>query len=144
MRLSEQKIKELLRWMSRQNREIQLEIFSAAFGQDAERIRIELARGTEAIQRKLYKDKRKADRDEIEDLRETHQLRIAALYKDNRGRRKSALERKVRYRLKLIERLRDEGLGWRKIAEYLAKYADLKISYQQLRRLYLKLTEGEE
>ena len=59
--------------------------------------------------------------------------------------RKSRLKRKVKLRIKLIDKLKEEeNLGWRLIARYLEKYADLKISHAQLRRLYLQIKEEEE
>ena len=97
------------------------------------------------ILQKMQRDKRKAlDRESaVKELSETHKLRIKALHKDRKGRRKSKLYKRVKLRLKLIEQLRREGLGWRMISLYLQKYSDLTISYQQLRRLYIQIKEEE-
>ena len=146
MRIGEQEIKEKLRWLSRQNKDIQAEVFGQAFGEQGPQVREALAMAAKTILQKMQRDKRKAlDREvAVEELAETHKLRIKALYKDCKGRKKSKLYKRVKLRIKLIENLRKEGLGWRMIALYLEKYADLKISYQQLRRLYLQIKVEEE
>ena len=146
MRIGEQEIKEKLRWLSRQNKDIQAEVFDQAFGEQGLQVREALAMAAKTILQKMQRDKRKAlDREvAVEELAETHKLRIKALYKDRKGRKKSKLYKRVKLRIKLIENLRQEGLGWRMDALYLEKYADLKISYQQLRRLYLQIKEKEE
>ena len=143
--IGEQEIKEKLRWLSRQNKDIQLEVFNLALGELGEQVRTSLAIAAKTIQQKMQRDKRKAlDREiAVEELAETHRLRILSLYKDRKGRRKSKLYKRVKLRIKLIEQLRNEGLGWRMIALYLKKHSDLTISYQQLRRLYFRIKEEE-
>ena len=101
-----------------------------------------------AIKEKMVRDKRKYyDREQgIKELEETTELRLKALRKKKSGTgRKSRLKRKVKLRIKLIDKLKtEEGLGWRLIARYLERYADLKISHTQLRRLYLQIKEEDQ
>jgi hypothetical protein len=145
VRIGEQEIKEKLRWLSRQNKDIQAEVFDQALGEQGPQVREALAMAAKTILQKMQRDKRKAlDRESaVKELSETHKLRIKALHKDRKGRRKSKLYKRVKLRLKLIEQLRREGLGWRMISLYLQKYSDLTISYQQLRRLYIQIKEEE-
>jgi hypothetical protein len=95
----------------------------------------------------MVRDKRKYyDREQgLKELEETTELRIKALRKQRKSGtgRKSRLKRKVKLRMKLIDKLKEEELGWRLIARYLERHADLKISHSQLRRLYLQIKEEE-
>ena len=111
--IGEQEIKEKLRWLSRQNKDIQAEVFDQAFGEQGPQVREALAMAAKTILQKMQRDKRKAlDRESaVKELSETHKLRIKALHKDRKGRRKSKLYKRVKLRLKLIEQLRREGLG---------------------------------
>ena len=146
--MTETKIQEALKWLARQNTAIQLEAWKEAGYQDAYSERKKLAVAIMSIKEKMVRDKRKySDREQgIQELEETTELRLKALRKKKSGTgRKSRLKRKVKLRIKLIDKLKEEeNLGWRLIARYLEKYADLKISHAQLRRLYLQIKEEEE
>jgi len=146
-KMTEAQILDALRWLARQNPDVQLAIWKQAYGDQAEHERKKLAHAVLVIKGKMHRDKRKySDREAgLQELQETTELRIKALKKPRkRTERKSRLKRKVKLRIKLIDKLKsEEGLGWRLIARYLERYADLKISHAQLRRLYLQIKEEE-
>ena len=147
--MTEAQILDTLRWLARQNPDVQLAIWKQAYGDQAEHERKKLAHAVLVIKGKMHRDKRKySDREQgLTELQETTELRIKALRKQKKSGigRKSRLKRKVKLRIKLIDKLKtDEGLGWRLIARYLERYADLKISHSQLRQLYLQIKEEEE
>ena len=145
--MTETKTQEALKWIARQNTAIQLEAWKEAGYQDAYSERKKLAVAIMSIKEKMVRDKRKySDREQgIQELEETTELRLKALRKKKSGTgRKSRLKRKVKLRMKLIDKLKkEENLGWRLIARYLERHADLKISHSQLRRLYLQIKEEE-
>ena len=149
--MTEAQILDAMKWLARQNPEVQLTIWRQAYGDDqakAEHERKKLAHAVLVIKNKMHRDKRKySDREAgLQELQETTELRIKALKKPRKKiERKSRLKRKVKLRIKLIDKLKtEEGLGWRLIARYLEKYADLKISHAQLRRLYLQIKEEDQ
>jgi len=146
--MTETKIQEALKWLARQNTAIQLEAWKEAGYQDAYSERKKLAVAIMSIKEKMVRDKRKySDREAgLQELQETTELRIKALKKPRKKiERKSRLKRKVKLRIKLIDKLKtEEGLGWRLIARYLERHADLKISHTQLRRLYLQIKEEDQ
>ena len=147
--MTEAQILDAMKWLARQNPEVQLTIWRQAYGDDqAEHERKKLAHAATIIRNKMLRDKRKySDREAgLQELQETTELRIKALKKPRkRTERKSRLKRKVKLRIKLIDKLKsEEGLGWRLIARYLERHADLKISHTQLRRLYLQIKEEDQ
>ena len=147
--MTEAQILDTLRWLARQNPDVQLAIWKQAYGDQAEHERKKLAHAVLVIKGKMHRDKRKySDREQgLTELQETTELRIKALRKQKKSGigRKSRLKRKVKLRIKLIDKLKtDEGLGWRLIARYLEKHADMKISHAQLRRLYLQIKEEDQ
>ena len=146
--MTEAQILDALRWLVRQNLELQLIVWTQAYGNDqAEHERKKLAHAATIIRNKMQRDKRKySDREQgLGELKETTELRIKALRKPRKKiERKSRLKRKVKLRMKLIDKLKEEeNLGWRLIARYLERHADLQISHTQLRRLYLQIKEEE-
>ena len=144
--MTEAQILDTLRWLARQNPDVQLAIWKQAYGDQAEHERKKLAHAATIIRNKMLRDKRKySDREQgLGELKETTELRIKALRKPRKKiERKSRLKRKVKLRMKLIDKLKEEELGWRLIARYLERHADLKISHSQLRRLYLQIKEEE-
>ena len=149
--MTEAQILDAMKWLARQNPEVQLTIWRQAYGDDqakAEHERKKLAHAVLVIKNKMHRDKRKySDREQgLAELQETTELRIKALHKQRKSTgRKSRLKRKVKLRIKLIDKLKEEeNLGWRLIARYLERYADMKISHAQLRRLYLQIKKEEE
>ena len=146
--MTEAQILDAMKWLARQNPEVQLTIWRQAYGDDqAEHERKKLAHAATIIRNKMLRDKRKySDREQgLGELKETTELRIKALRKPRKKiERRSRLKRKVKLRMKLIDKLKEEELGWRLIARYLERHADLKISHSQLRRLYLQIKEEEE
>jgi len=143
--MTEKEIFELAKWYIIQPKKIQLAVWQE-FGADkeqAEKKRKEFARAIQKVKARMLRDKRKyIDREEgLKELQETTRLRIAAIRKPRKTSktRKGKLAKKVKLRMELIRQLKKQGLGWRLIARYLAKYADLQISHVHLRRLYLQL-----
>jgi len=80
---------------------------------------------------------RKNSAHDLDKLDAAHDLRVAMLMK--KSRKKSPTLEKVVLRAGLIKKLRAQRLSWRKAAEYLTRYADLKINHGYLRQCYLKL-----
>ena len=146
--MTEKEILELTKWYVVQPKQIQLAVWQE-FESDkqAEQKRKEFAKAIKNIKAKMFRDKRKFLNREVglEELRETTKLRIAALRKPRTQKksRRGNLKKRVKYRIKLINQLRAEGLGWRLIARYLGKYAGLQISHVHLRRLYLQFQEEQ-
>ncbi len=65
--------------------------------------------------------------------------------KDKRRKREGKKERLIRLRYFWeIDKLRKEGLGWRKIAEYIRTYHHKQISYVAIRNAYLKIKKQME
>ena len=65
--------------------------------------------------------------------------------KDKRRKKEGKKERLIRLRYFWeIDKLRKEGLGWRKIAEYIRTYHHKQISYVAIRNAYLKLKKQME
>jgi len=65
--------------------------------------------------------------------------------KDKRRKKEGKKERLIRLRYFWeIDRLRKEGLGWRKIAEYIRTYHHKQISYVAIRNAYLKIKKQME
>ena len=64
---------------------------------------------------------------------------------DRRRKKEGKQERLIRLRyFHEIEKLRKEGLGWRKIAEYIRIYHHKQISHVTIRNAYLKLKKQME
>ena len=64
---------------------------------------------------------------------------------DHRRSREGKQTRLIRLRyFSEIEKLRKEGLGWRKIAEYIRIYHHKKISHVTIRNAYLKIKKQME
>jgi len=71
---------------------------------------------------------------ELIELDEIKKIRMAKATK-----REGKKERKIRLEYYyLIKKLRSEGFGWRRIAEYLKKYHRFTISHNGLKKAYLK------
>jgi len=86
-----------------------------------------------------------AHRRTTEKIREEadHIAKIRAI--ELRKRREGEKEKKIRLRYYWdIKELRQEGYGWRKIAEYLAKRHKFKISHNGLKKAYLKVQKQIE
>ena len=65
--------------------------------------------------------------------------------KDKRRKKEGKKERLIRLRYFWeIDKLRKEGLGWRKIAEYIKTYHHKQISYVAIRNAYLKIKKQME
>lgn len=146
--MTEQEIFEQMKWFIAQNKMIQMEIwkrFGAKNQKEAEELRKKLVKAIKEVKTLLQKDRRKfLDRD-LGQLAETTRLRILAVKQKPRKRAKrGTLKKKVKLQLQHIDHLRSQGLGWRKVAEYLQRYARLQISHNQLRLLYQKLKEEKQ
>ena len=64
---------------------------------------------------------------------------------DRRRKKEGKQERLIRLRyFHEIEKLRKEGLGWRKIAEYIKTYHHKQISHVTIRNAYLKIKKQME
>jgi len=145
--MTEKEIFELAKWYATRPKPIQIEIWKTFGAQDAEKERKKFAQAIQKVRNRMLRDKRKFLNKEtgLEELQKTTQLRIAALRKPRKKTtRKGKLLKRVKLRLPLIEQLRSQGLGWRLIARYLARYADLQISHVHLYRLYCQIKEDQQ
>jgi len=72
-----------------------------------------------------------------QELIELDEIKKIRMFKQNKKEGKK--ERKIRLEYYyLIKKLRSEGFGWRRIAEYLRKYHRFQISHNGLKKAYLK------
>jgi len=135
-RFSPQYIDQLLRWLSRQPRSVQLEAMSAAD-------MAELVRGAHAIKNKAETGQAKRYERDLGSLSQTEQLRIEQI--KHRRPKPSPVRQRIYKRRALIQRLRAQGLGWPSVAEYLRRHSKLDVSGSYLRRACIKLgIEGGE
>jgi len=157
-KMDAEELAEILRWFGRQELPIQLEIFAQQkqiyqkekneiqkqYGTDQEASRLALlARASKAIYRKMNYDLRKNYDRNLESLAETTKLRIQKI-KKLRERKKGDKYKKIKKRIALIDQLLAEGLTWKEIALYLAKYSKLKVNQAYLWKVYKKIKEEEE
>jgi len=146
--MTEQEIFELQKWFISQNKLIQLEVWkNLGKDQEAEELRRRFVHTIKEIKTRIHRDRRKYLNRELglTELAETTKLRILTIkQKPRRKPKKGTLLRKVKHHVRLVDQLRAEGLGWRKVAEYLRRYARLQISHNQLRLLHQKLKEEKQ
>lgn len=135
-RFSPQYIDQLLRWLSRQPRSVQLQAVSAAD-------MAELVRQAHAIKEQAETGQAKRYGRDLASLSETEQLRIEQI--KQRRPKPSPIRQRIYKRRALIQRLRAQGLGWPSVAEYLRRHTKLDVSGSYLRRACIKLgIEGGE
>ena len=92
-------------------------------------------------QAKALKRKGKVDEETARRILEIRAARIKA------GRKRKSAKKYRRIKLELywrIKQLLEQGLSWRQIAEYLAKYHKLRISHSYLREAFLRASKELE
>lgn len=100
-------------------------------------IALDAMKGLEEIKRRkgTMMDSRKA--------KQQYSLRVARV----KGKKQKSAERKrlieVRYYFE-IKKLRDDGLSWRQVADYLNRYYDAEISFTYLREAFIKIQQVRE
>ena len=157
-RMDAEEFAEMLRWFGRQELPIQLEIFNEQkemyqkekkeisnqykIDQIASRLAL-LARASKAIYKKMSYDLRKNHDRNLDPLAETTKLRIQKI-KKLRERKKGDKYKKIKKRIVLIDQLLQEGLTWREIALYLAKYSKFKVNEAYLWKTYKKIKAEEK
>ena len=157
-RMDAEEFAEMLRWFGRQELPIQIEVFdeqrkiyqkekkefSAQYKTDqiASRLAL-LARASKAIYKKMNYDLRKNYDRNLDSLAETTRLRIQKI-KKLRERKKGDKYKKIKKRIVLIDQLLQEGLTWREIALYLAKYSKFKVNAAYLWKVYRKIKAEEK
>jgi len=82
--------------------------------------------------------KKALDADQLEAIAEA---RINTI-RGRRSAREGSNTRFLRLYLHLVDRLRNEGLSWREISNYIAKYHKKKISHTHIRNVCLQLGEA--
>lgn len=129
-RFSSEYIDQLLRWLSRQPRSIQLQAMS-------EQDMAQLVRQAHALKEHAETGQAKRYQRDLDSLSETEQLRVQQI--KQRRPKPSPVRRRIFKRRALIQRLRAQGLGWPSVAEYLRRHTKLDVSGSYLRRACIKL-----
>jgi len=135
-RFAPEYIDQLLRWLSKQPRSVQLQAMSAS---DLAK----LIRQAHALKEQAETGQAKRHERDLASLSQTEQLRVQQI--QQRRPKPSPIRRRIEKRRALIQRLRAQGLGWPSIAEYLKRYSKLDVSASYLRRACIQLgIEGAE
>jgi len=135
-RLAPEYIDQLIRWLSRQPRSVQLQAMSA---EDM----AQLVRQAHALKEQAETGQAKRYERDLDSLSQTEQLRVQQI--QQRRPKPSPVRRRIEKRRALIQRLRAQGLGWPSVAEYLKRYSKLDVSASYLRRACIQLgIEGGE
>jgi hypothetical protein len=139
-RMSKDDIEKSFQWLLRQSPEIGTMVLKRFENNqtDSHQSQMELSETIARVINQVRKEirlgtQRKNPNRDLERLSDIHKMRLAKIRQNFRKKGKPKLQT-IRRHFDMIMKLRSEKVSWRDIAEYLARYCEVNVSYSYLRR----------